>query len=465
MNSRERVSEFSPDPAHFFGQGVNADPRFSLLYQDPGTLYDMAALDRFISTSRGDEAVVTFLNHIFPDAASEKASDIHFSDVEAGCSVRYRANNTELERNFMLSRAAAAQIDEKIRSRCKMPLTDRETLLDGSFWFRHDDALIDVRVSIMPTKMGQSIVCRILDQSNAGRNLDSVVMTDDVRAAMVQSLSAPEGMILVVGPTGSGKTSTLYAGLNYLNRPGIHIVTAEDPVEYRLPGANQVQIQSYHRPFPKVLRSFMRQDTDVILVGEIRDDETAQTAIAAANTGHLLLSTMHANNVEISISRLIGLGVDRYTVADALRAFFSQRLMRKLCDCSLPYMPNDEEMKALAAAGVPPIKTEDAQANAEGHGPYPNYFVANRDGCEKCADGVKRNGFVGRVPVIEFALNTDAVAEAIASADSVALKLALRVQKQYQTLTQAALTLSEHGLADFHQALSLVDEVKTGEKS
>ena len=428
---------------------INRFEEFEPLYQRGDKLFDLGELDKFINTDRGDEEVVKFLNWVFPYAAHVKASDIHLANTERGCAVRLRGQGTELQQEFLLSRDAGMEIDRKIRARCRLNINDREKPLDGSFFFQAEvggqaPRLIDVRVSIMPTKMGQSIVLRILDSSNAGKQLNDILMTDSMREVLLRLLESPEGMLLVCGPTGSGKTTTLYACLNHLNLPSRHIVTAEDPVEYRLPGANQVEV-NFHRPFPRVLRSFLRQDPDIILVGEIRDDETASVAVNAANTGHLLLSTLHANSAAVAITRLVGLGVERYTMAEALRGFFSQRLARRLCTCALPYTPTEEELRRVVEHEFP-IE----------HMGTSRFHVVNHDGCELCQGGSTGRGYAGRVPVFEFAENTPDVARAIITNDPELMASALSAQPQYETLTQAALGLSANGRLDFHEALYLV---------
>lgn len=424
---------------------INRFAEFSSLYQSPDVKFDLDETDKFVNATRGDEVVVNFLNWIFPYATSIKASDVHLSDGERGCTVRIRAQNTDLHPEFILSRIASQEIARRIRARCKMNVTDHERTQDGSFFFRtyinDDERLIDVRVSIIPTKFGQSIVMRVLDSKNAGANLNDIPMTKEVRETALRILESKEGMILCCGPTGSGKTTTLYSFLNHLNSTNRHIVTVEDPVEYRIPGANQVSVNNY-RSFQSILRSFMRHDPDVILVGEIRDDETAAVAINAANTGHLLLSTLHANSAAITIPRLIGLGLDRFTIAGALRGFFSQRLAKQLCQCATPYTLSDEESAFIHSHGVPSLP----------------FVVRNPEGCALCRDSKAGPGYVGRIPVFEFAENTPEVTKAILNGtDPAALQSELNKQYQYQTLTQSALNLASNGLIDFHDAAYIVN--------
>ena len=295
--------------------------------------------------------------------------------------------------------------------------------------------MIDVRVGLTPTKFGCNIVCRILDQSNSGRDLKTVSMPDDVKRCVLQILSKPQGMVIVSGPTGSGKTSTLYSFLNHLNTPDKHIMTAEDPVEYRLKGADQVNIHPHYRPFDQVLKAFLRQKPHIILVGEIRDTETAETAVTAANTGHLLLSTVHANDTLSTVIRLINLGVERFALADALSAFFAQRLMNKLC-------PNCRVGKCLTAEEMQTLKTRF---------PATTYYCRNETGCDKC----DYTGRSGRIPVMEFVVSNEKVRQAILQGNFERLEEAMLEQEQFRTLIEAGLQLSEQGLVDFYEAMAL----------
>lgn len=412
-------------------------PNISALLQQDNVKFDMGEVGKFVSTAGSqDKSVVEFLNWVFPYAAREKASDIHFSDCENGCRVRFRQRNMELTTKWLLNRTAAQVVRTKICNKCKLNALDIENTQDGSFFFIDDEReeMIDVRVGVVPTKFGSNITCRILDQANAGRSLDTVYMPEDVRESVLQVLSQEQGMVIVSGPTGSGKTSTLYSFLNHLNTPTKNIMTAEDPVEYRLPGANQVNIHPHFRPFDRVLREFLRQDPDIILVGETRDRETAETSVMAANTGHLLLSTIHANDALATVIRLINLGVERFALADALSAFFAQRLLNELC-------PHCRVVKRLTAEEKQSLKTRF---------PADTYFIKG-DGCDKC-DGTGR---FGRIPVMEFAVRDEEVRQAILQGDFERLEQAMLAQPQYKTLVEAGLQISEQGLIDFYEAMAL----------
>ena len=410
-------------------------PELAVLLQQADVRYDLNQTVRFIATSSrggGDAAAVAFLNWLFPYAASIKASDVHFRDQENGCQVRIRHRDMRLSDAWLLSRYAAQTVDEKIRAKCKISTNEREMPQGGSFWMLSEDEslMVDVRVSILPTRFGQNIVCRLLNQAQSGMGMDAVYMPADLRAVLHQVLAAPQGMVLVSGPTGSGKSFTLNCCLNHVNRDDKHICTAEDPVEYPIKGANQVNIHPHHRPFARVLREFLRQDPDIILVGEIRDLETAQTAMTAANTGHLLFSTIHANSAALSVTRLLGMGVERYALADALLAFFAQRLLNQLCPhCRVVITP------------TAPAPTRFVQAA---------YYRRDPAGCQHCNEG-----HIGRIPVMEFALNTPAVRLAILNNDAEGLQQALLAQPTYRTLTEAALDMAHLGLVDYDDACTI----------
>ena len=418
-------------------QQPNQQPDISTLLQRNDVKFDMGEVGKFVSTAgTQDNGVVKFLNWVFPYAAAEKASDIHFSDQENGCVVRFRQRNMKLVKKWLLHRTAAQVVRTKICNKCKLNPTDTERTQDGSFFFidNEREEMIDVRVGLTPTKFGCNIVCRILDQSNSGRSLDTVYMPDDVKQSVLQVLAQERGMVIVSGPTGSGKTSTLYSFLNHLNTPDKNIMTAEDPVEYRLKGANQVNVNSHFRPFDKVLREFLRQDPDIILVGEIRDTETAAISVQAANTGHLLLSTIHANDALSTVIRLINLGVERFSLADALSAFFAQRLMNELC-------PHCKEEVRLS---------ESEQATLKTRFPAEVYYRKGK-GCDECDN----TGLKGRIPVMEFAIKTEEVRQAILKGDFERLEQAMLMQPQYKTLVEAGLLMSGQGRVDFNEAMAL----------
>ena len=403
------------------------------LFANPNGSFDLDDSGSFA----GSGPVSAFLKWIFPAAAEMGASDIYFSDRESGVEVRMRHKNMQLERMCFLSKAAGREIFSAISAKCRTSDKESENIQDGSFFvlINNGFGFINIRVNFLPTIFGRNIVCRILDQSNSGRKLDTVYMPPDVKESVLNTLSQDQGMVIVSGPTGSGKTSTLYSFLNHLNTPDKHIVTAEDPVEYFLPGADQVNIHRHFRPFDQVLRAFLRQDPDIILVGEIRDGETAETAVTAANTGHLLLSTIHANDALSTVIRLTKLGVERFALADALSAFFAQRLLNQLCPhCRCEIRQPESTARAWEKTRFP--------ADA---------YYTKGSGCEYC----NGKGVIGRIPVMEFVVRNEEIRQSILTDDFMRLEKAMLAQEQYKTLIEAGLQMSEQGLVDFQDALAL----------
>ncbi|QMI49765.1 GspE/PulE family protein [Burkholderia sp. MBR-1] len=414
---------------------------FGLLVSDPTNAPDPRTLRsarQFTHTDRGDEEVVAFLNHVFVEAADLGASDVHFRDDPAYTTVRYRVGENLVDK-YYVERSASLTIDLKIRARAQLPATDRDTPLDGKFWFDLGDRFLEARVNVTPQSNGQTIVCRLLDQANAARRIDEIEMSQEVRVALAKALRFKEGVILVVGPTGSGKTSTLYACLNELNTPDIHIATVEDPVEYALPRASQINVNP-SRTFTMALRALLRQDIDVGLVGEIRDAETAETALKAGMTGHLMLSTLHASTSVIGISRMLDFGLEPYSVGASMIAIIAQRLEARMCPhCCQEYRLNDDDLEHLA------------RSRYDRKGPF---FVPNPDGCPKCRPG----GEKGRVPIIEMLVRSTEVKRAIIARDLDEVSRLAREQPQYRALPHAAFDLSSRRLLSFRRAMQVTAE-------
>ena len=411
---------------------------FRMLLQEEGKKFDIGDSGKFLKKNSGDEEVVGFLNWVFPYAKSLKASDVHFSSRENGCQIRIRHENMEIANEWLFSRQSALVINDHIRAKCRMPIHDIDSCFDSSFWMLDKDgeSMIDIRVSLVPTTFGQNIVCRLGNQA-ADLPLEKIEMSDNVRHAYMRALDSKQGMIIVSGPTGSGKSATLAASINHLNREEVNIMTVEDPVENRIPGANQVSI-SVHRTFAQVLRSFLRQDPDVIMVGEIRDEETASIATTAAHTGHLILSSVHANDAPATLLRLMDLSAEPYALAEALLCFFSQRLARKLCsNCA-------KELRLSAE------QSESLPTRFKGQ----TYYVMNEQGCDLC----EGKGHKGRIPVFEMAFNNEDVRKAILERNMENVRQALFKQPAYRTLTEAALEMSAIAKMDFYDALSITQQ-------
>jgi len=338
-----------------------------------------------------DAPVVKFVNKILLDAINLKASDIHMEPYEKDFRVRMRIDG-------MLHEKAKApkQISDRLIARVKvmsrMDLAERRKPQDGRIKLKLSATKsIDFRVNTLPTLFGEKVVLRILDASSAKLGIDALGFEPDQKELYLKNLARPQGMILVTGPTGSGKTVTLYTGLNILNTPDINISTAEDPAEIVLHGVNQVNVNAkVGLTFADALRSFLRQDPDVVMVGEIRDLETAEIAIKAAQTGHLVLSTLHTNDAPQTINRLMNMGVAYYNIASTVSLIIAQRLGRRLCThCKIEDKVPPE---ALLQEGF----TEEDIASGM------RIYKANPDGCERCTAGYKgRVGFYQVMPISE----------------------------------------------------------------
>jgi type II secretory ATPase GspE/PulE/Tfp pilus assembly ATPase PilB-like protein/ActR/RegA family two-component response regulator len=311
--------------------------------------YDLQAIDEAAEDSEldigidrsGDRPVIQLVDRIIAEGIRSRASDIHLEPEETGVAVRYRIDGV-LRQVMVLPKAAKVPLASRIKIMAQLDIADRLRPQDGRARVAVGGNRVDLRVSTLPAAQGEKVVIRILDQRSTVLSLDSLGLLEDERDRIDALLDAREGIVLVTGPTGSGKTTTLYSMLRAVQARGVNIVTVEDPVEYRLPGIVQVQVnEKAGLTFPSALRSILRQDPDVILVGEIRDHETATIAVQASLTGHLVLSTLHTNDAVSAVTRLVDIGVESYKIAAALKGVVAQRLLRRLCPtCSEP-APDD----------------------------------------------------------------------------------------------------------------------------
>ncbi|NVZ11775.1 type II/IV secretion system protein [Allochromatium humboldtianum] len=391
----------------------------------------------FISTSATDAMAVRYLNELFRNAARRGISDVHFEDREGACVIRFR-HNGEMEETDRVSLNYSREFDGKIRMKCKLSLSERMSPLDGKFRFEVDGRDVDVRVSILPLAHGQSIVCRLLDQKANLINLDDIDMPGDIRAAIGHIIAQPQGLFLVTGPTGSGKTTTLYGILQQLNTPDVKILTVEDPVEYRLPGISQAQTNP-KLTFASALKSMLRQDPDIILVGEIRDSETARIATQAALTGHIVLSTLHTNSALVTLNRLLDLEVDPHALGAAMGGFMAQRLARRLCPyCRCPRSLTEDARYQMRYAGV----TEELMP--------PETVIYEPGGCPQC-----RDGWNGRIPVFELVTATPDVRLAIEEGNLKGLERAAHTQPQYRSLGRHAMQLVLEGRTSLLEAMAV----------
>src|SRR4051812_13448716 len=341
-----------------------------------------------------ERPVIKLVDHIVAEGIAAGASDIHLEAGESGIAVRYRIDGM-LKEVMMLPKAVGVPLVSRIKIMSLMDIADRLRPQGGRARVAIDGARVDLRVSTLPASHGEKVVIRILDSRAALRSVESLGLDPVDGPRMQRLLDVREGLILVTGPTGSGKTTTLYAALRVLQHRGVNIITVEDPVEYRIPGIVQVQIhEKAGLTFASALRSVLRQDPDVLLIGEIRDRETAAIAIQASLTGHLVFATLHTNDACSSIVRLTDLGVDPVKLAGALKGVVAQRLIRRLCpDCKL-----------VANAGVPRRLLESVPEDS---------LVHISMGCNSCS----MTGYAGRVAVTEVLVTTPEIERAIASAD------------------------------------------------
>jgi len=341
-----------------------------------------------------DAPVVKLLQSVFDDAAQVRASDIHIEPQETRLQIRFRIDGVlhlQTEADIKIAQALALRL--KLMS--GLDISEKRLPQDGRFAIKVKQQQVDVRISTMPTQYGESVVMRLLNQSNGMLRLDSIGMPPAMLARFRAILQRPNGLVLVTGPTGSGKTTTLYGALAELNTVERKLITVEDPVEYRLAGINQVQVnEKIELSFARVLRSALRQDPDVVLVGEMRDHETAQIGMRAALTGHLVLSTLHTNDAASTPIRLLDMGVPRYMVATSVQAVLAQRLVRVICEsCATPYAPSANERAWLKA---------ELGDQAETH-----RYLHGR-GCTHC----NGTGYRGRTGVYEMLEMTETLAEA-----------------------------------------------------
>jgi len=324
------------------------------LSEDIGDTYvDFGALSD--SVGGEDAPVVKLLQTMFDDATQIRASDVHIEPQEGRVMIRFRIDGA-LHLQMEADNKIAPALVLRLKLMSGLDISEKRLPQDGRFHVRVRDQGVDVRIATCPTQYGESVVMRLLRQDGGMASLDSLGMPPDMLKRFREVIRRSNGMILVTGPTGSGKTTTLYAALAEINTIEQKIITVEDPVEYRLPGINQVQVnEKIELTFARVLRSALRQDPDVILVGEMRDAETAQIGLRAAMTGHLVLSTLHTRDAAGTLFRMVDMGTPRFMVASSVQAVIAQRLLRRVCEsCSEPHVPTPQEGEWLKTEGVQP---------------------------------------------------------------------------------------------------------------
>jgi type IV pilus assembly protein PilB len=381
-----------------------------------------------------DAPIVKFLQKMLIDAINLGASDLHFEPFEKFYRIRFRVDG-ELREIAQPPLAIKDKLVSRIKVISKLDISEKRVPQDGRMKLvLSANKAIDFRVSTLPTLFGEKIVMRILDGSQAQMGIDALGYDPDQKEILMDAIQRPYGMVLVTGPTGSGKTVSLYTCLNVINKPGINISTAEDPAEINLPGVNQVNINDRAGlTFPVALKSFLRQDPDIIMVGEIRDLETADIAIKAAQTGHMVFSTLHTNDAPSTLTRLMNMGVAPFNIASSVILITAQRLTRRLCTCKKPVEILDE---VLLAAG---FLDEELDGTWKANGPV---------GCERC----NGSGYKGRVGIYQIMPITEAIEKII-----LANGTALEIRKQSES--EGVKGLRRSGLQKVRQGLTSLEEV------
>lgn len=379
----------------------------------------------------GDSPVIKLVNYFVYTAVKEGASDIHIEPDESQLRIRYRVDGVLYEKRPPPSQMMAPIIS-RIKIMAGLDIAERRLPQDGGIHVMMDGRPIDLRVSTLPNLFGEKVVIRIIDNSKALVSLETLGFSIDMLKRFRQQLTNPHGMILVTGPTGSGKSTTLYAALSEINSPQRNVCTVEDPIEYNLKSINQFQVSDkIGLTFPVVLRSLLRQDPDVIMVGEVRDNDTARTAVQAALTGHMVLSTLHTNDALSAVTRLHNIGVENFLISASLDAVLAQRLVRKICPyCRVEVEPTPGARLAMQKAAIESDK------------------VARGDGCSRCHG----TGFSGRIGVYELFVPNDDIRQRISDG--------ITLQELRQVAYAADMTtLYKDGMDKVRSGLTTVEEV------
>ena len=422
-------------------------------YQDQEDLSDLAGelhqelsegdvdLQRMLTTITAEDApVVRLLQKLFDEAIQLKASDIHIEPEERVLRIRQRIDGVLQERVMSEVRIAPALV-QRLKLLANLDISEKRLPQDGRFNIKVKGHQVDVRLSTMPVAYGEAVVMRLLDQTAGILSFEQLGVSGAIRERLRAIVARPHGMLLVTGPTGSGKTTTLYAALNELNTAQRKIITVEDPVEYRLPRVNQVQVHEHiGLSFARVLRTALRQDPDVILVGEMRDLETAQIGLRAAITGHFVLSTLHTNSAVGTISRLVDMGAQGYVIATALQAVLAQRLVRRVCaHCAESHRPDEHESSWLATR-------HDGADNDVG-------FKQGK-GCERC----NHTGYLGRIGVYELLEMRGDLLVALRNQDIDAFAAAASADASFRPIAATALDLARAGQTSLAEVIRVSGE-------
>lgn len=378
-----------------------------------------------------DSPIVRLVNQMFDQAVQSRASDIHIDPQEDGIRIRYRIDGM-LRTERVLPRHMLGILTARLKIMARLNIAERRMPQDGRMQLHIAFKEIDVRVSTLPTIFGEKIVMRLLDLTNALIGIDKLGLTKRNLGVVHDLIGRSHGVLLVTGPTGSGKSTTLYAALNHLNQENINIITVEDPVEYNLEGINQVQVNhAIGMSFASALRSILRQDPDIIMIGEIRDTETAEIAVRAALTGHLVLSTLHTNDAVSSITRLVDMGIPPFLLASSINGVLAQRLVRCICkDCREEYSPSEHEKEIFAQRG---IKIDKLYRGA---------------GCGKCG----LTGYRGRLAIHEVFGIDDYLRQMITQGHSAS-------EYKKQAMKKGMILLFDDGLIKVRQGITTMEEI------
>ena len=399
---------------------------------------DLEVLEEKVEEDEGAEEaeqapVIRFVNSMIADAVRKQASDIHIEPSEKIFRVRFRIDGTLQEVIKQPARTKSAIIS-RLKIMAEMDISEKRIPQDGRIKARVATKTVDIRVSSLPTIFGEKMVLRILDKGNLALDLTRFGFEENALKNFIKAVEAPYGMVLVTGPTGSGKTTTLYSALNRINKPEVNIMTAEDPVEYNIEGINQVHVNDdIGLTFAKVLRAFLRQDPNIIMVGEIRDSDTASIATKAALTGHLVLSTVHTNDAPSTIDRLVDMGVEPFLVAASVNLILAQRLVRRICSkCKTAIEVHSEALREL---GIPPAEARTLK------------FYKGR-GCPNC----NNTGYSGRLGIFEVMPVSPAIRRMILDRSSCE-------NIKRQAMSEGMLTLRQDALLKLRAGSTTVEEV------
>ncbi len=415
---------------HYFNNRREKEKMRSLVNQGTEANNVASAAESFAD---GTGPIVEFINMLLEQAANSKASDIHIKPNETDVNIRMRIDG-ELREIMRVNIAALNTIISRIKVLSNLNIAERRIPQDGAFTYKGKECFLELRVSILPSLFGESCVLRVIDKTGADYDFSKLGMNYDDERIFRKMIERPDGLILVTGPTGSGKSTTLYTALKELNKPSVNIITVEDPVESPMRDINQVQVNSQvGLDFSASLRSILRHDPDIIFIGEIRDSETAHIAVRSSITGHLVLSTLHTNDALSAIMRLCDMGIERYLAASSLSGVVAQRLLKRVCpECSEDYVLNEDE---AAVSGLPA-----------------GTVTKIGKGCMSCG----HTGYSGRIAIYEFVLITKEIRKAILSNKTSDELLEIAKGQGMITLKDSCRELILNGITSYREAVRVI---------